>query len=218
LALFLTLTATLLADNRLFAADQTAPAAAKPTVFQLPAIRDVYNPPRTPSSIAVAKPSPQKPAAAMEKLKDLGAQLRRALDVAFDLLSGNETDLLSRNKTALLSGNKPEILSGNEAELLTKNKTALLSGNKPEILSGNKPAILSGNTTPILSGNTFSMFSNIKIEVHVYNSGNNVAAPPSAQPPVNPANVSRLRGGFLPLVQPLAQPPVNPPTTPSPAR
>ena len=90
--------------------------------------------------------------------------LGRALDVAVDLLSGNETDLLSRNKTALLSGNKPEILSG--------NKAAILSGNKPEILSGNKPAILSGNTTPILSGNTFSVLSNIKIEIHINNSGN----------------------------------------------
>ncbi|MGA2258049.1 MAG: hypothetical protein ABSG53_25575 [Thermoguttaceae bacterium] len=180
-ALFFSLTATLFVANRLFAADRTSSPAAKPSApatksdapvpnYDLHTSRTYIQSP----SLAAAKPSPQKTAATAEKLRNLGALLGRALDVAVDLLSGNETELLSKNKTALLSGNKPEILSGNKPEIL--------SGNKPEILSGNKPKLLSGNRTPILSGNTFSMFSNIKVEIHINNSCNNVAPSAAAQP------------------------------------
>ena len=123
-AVFLSLTAALLAGNRLFAADRTSPAAARPC------------PHATPTTA--------------EKLKDLGSQLGRALGIAIDLLSNNQADLLSKNKTALLSGNNPKVLSE--------------------------------NTTPILSGNTFSVLSNIKIEIHIDNSGNNTAGGAAAQP------------------------------------
>ena len=104
LALVLTSTATLLANGRLFAADQPRPPPSAKS-FPTPCYpRHSQSRPHAQSpSVAVARPSPQKPAAAMEKLKDLVVQLRRTLDIAFDLLSGNETDLLSRNKTALLS-------------------------------------------------------------------------------------------------------------------
>ena len=125
----LALAATLSADTRLFGADPTSPGAAKPSL--------------------------QKTAATMEKLKNLGTELGRTLDLAIDLFSGNGADSLSQNKTALLSGNSPKLLSE--------------------------------NTTPILSGNTFSLFSNIKVEIHIDNSGNNVtggsAAPPAGLPP-----------------------------------
>jgi hypothetical protein len=222
MALIATLGSALLVNSRLLAADQTAPATAKPNAFHLPAIQDVRTPPHAVLGLGVsaAQPSPQRPAATIEKLKELGAQLRRALDISVDLLSGNETDFLSRNKTALLSGNKPEILSGNKPEVLSGNKAAMLSGNKPEILSGNKPEILSGNkptvlsgnTTPILSGNSF--LSNIKIEIHITNSGNGAGAPPFAQPMMNPAN-ARGPVRFTPT-QPSMQPSLQP--TPIPAR
>ena len=183
---FLSVAAVLAADNRLSAAEQ-----AKPGATPVPSALKFLITKAPPA--AAAKPAPQHAAATMEKLRNLGAQLRRALDIAVDLFSGNEADLLSKNKTALLSGNSPRLLSGNEAELLAKNKTALLSGNKPAILSGNKTALLSGNkpailsgnspkvlsenTTPIFSGNKFSLFSNIKIEIHIINSGDNNRAP-----------------------------------------
>ena len=134
LTVLLSLTAALFADSRLFAADRIAPAAAQP--------------------------SPQ-PTAAQDKLKDLGTHLRRALDIAVDLFSGNQADLLS------------------------KNKTALLSGNSPKILTDNNPKVLSENRTPILSGNTFSLFSNIKVEIHINNSGN--AAAPGGSAPTIPS-------------------------------
>ena len=76
-----------------------------------------------------------------------------------------------------------ELFSGNEAELLSKNKTALLSGNRPTILSGNNPKVLSENTTPIFSGNTFSVLSNIKVEIHIDNSGNSAAGGPRLSRP-----------------------------------
>ena len=139
-AVFLSLAATLIAGDRLFAADRTPPAAAKPGQYT----------PR-PSSPYLTAPN-------MEKLKELGAHLGRALDIAVELFSGNK------------------------AELLSKNKTALLSGNRPTILSGNNPKVLSENTTPILSGNTFSVLSNIKVEIHIENSGNNAAGGATAQP------------------------------------
>ena len=121
---------------------------------------------RSPAAKPTAPASPQETATTAEKLKTLGALLRGALDVTVDLLSGNETDLLSKNHTALLSGNNPKVLSG----------------NNPKVLSGNSAKVLSENQTPILSGNTFSMFSNIKIEVHIQNSGNTIT-PGAAQPP-----------------------------------
>jgi hypothetical protein len=206
-ALFLALTASLLVINRLSAADRPADAAAKQnTPPKTPSLNNNSYVPYVPynntykpgSSPAAAITGPNKAAATEEKLKNLGALLGRALDVAIDLLSGNETDLLSRNKTALLSGNKseilsgnrPEILSGNKPEILSGNKPEILSGNKPEILSGNKPKVLSGNRTPILSGNTFSVLSNIKVEIHINNSGNNVPPGPMAQPRLSPATPS----------------------------
>jgi hypothetical protein len=85
------------------------------------------------------------------------AELLREVELAVNLLSGNETNLLS--------GNKPELLSKNKAELLSDNKTELLSKNNPKLLSNNK--------TAILSGNHFSFFSGLKIEIHIENVGNN---------------------------------------------
>jgi hypothetical protein len=101
------------------------------------------------------------------KLKALGTHLGRALDVAASLFSDNEAEFLARNKTALLSGNSAN----------------LLSGNKPNILSGNAPKLLSDNQTPILSGNSFSFLSNIKIEIHIENSGNGNSPAPHQQTP-----------------------------------
>jgi hypothetical protein len=130
---------------------------------------------------APPKPPHTKPDATAEKMKALGAHLGRALDIALDLLSGNEANMLSKNNAALLSGNSP----------------TLLSGNSPTLLSGNAPKVLSENTTPIFSGNTFSLLSNIKVDIHIEKSGNNVAAPqrnaaPNArQPQGNPTLTPR---------------------------
>ncbi len=184
-AVFLSVATALSAGNGLLAAEPAKPAA-KPAPLGL---QFRITGQGVPTAARAARPAPQRAATTMEKLKNLGAQLRRALDIAVDLLSNNEADLLSKNKTALLSGN--------EADLLAKNKTALLSGNSPKlvsdnatpILSGNKTPILSGNKTPILSGNTFSMFSNIKVEIHIENSGNNNVAPGATALPPRPSAV-----------------------------
>ena len=184
-AVLLSLTAFFSTDQRLRASEPTSAKATRPS----PSAAAASNTPRIYAPAlgsAALNPTSPKTATTMEKLRNLGALLGRALDVAVDLLSGNETDLLSRNKTALLSGNKPEILSG--------NKAAILSGNKPEILSGNKPAILSGNTTPILSGNTFSVLSNIKIEIHINNSGNSPMPGVMPQPGARVVALIWLRG------------------------
>jgi hypothetical protein len=128
---------------------------------------------------------PVSPEALLDQLKKVGQlqkprweSLLRALELAVNLLSGNETNLLS--------GNKPELLSGNKAALLSGNCPKLLSGNETELLSGNKPKILSDNQTPILSGNRFSLsvLSNLKIEIHIENTGNNSGnhAPPPPPP------------------------------------
>ena len=117
------------------------------------------------------KPGPQKAPTVMEKLKTLGTLLGRALDVAVDLLSNNNMKAMSDNKATLLSGNAPNILSG----------------NAPKLLSGNETKLLSENTTPILSGNTFSMFSNIRVEIHIENSAGAMAQPGNAatKPPTS---------------------------------
>jgi hypothetical protein len=128
-----------------------------------------------------------QPGAMFEQLKQLGAEQKdryesilRALKLAVNLLSGNETNLLS--------GNRPELLSKNEAALLSGNSPKLLSGNKPKILSDNKPKILSDNQTPILSGNRFSLsiLSNLKIEIHIENTGNNSGNSGNHAPPPPP--------------------------------
>jgi hypothetical protein len=113
-----------------------------------------------------------QPMAAVPQMRDLAAmhgslmdKLRGALDVAVDLLSGNHTHLLSDIEAELLSNNKAELLSG--------NKTKVLSDISPNLLSGNKPEVLSNNQMPILSGNRVSFFSNLKIEIHIENAGNN---------------------------------------------
>lgn len=103
-------------------------------------------------------PSQRKPAATIDKLKELGNEVGRILALTADLFSGNEADLLS------------------------KNKTALLSGNCPALLSGNNPKVLSENQTPIFSGNSFSVLSNIKVEIHIDNRGNSVSAGTPPQP------------------------------------
>ncbi len=133
---FLSLAAALSANQRLFAAEPASPAAAKraapataerffsptadpwssliapatqasPSVGANPWLSLIAPPP------AAAKPAPQSAAATLEKLKNIGSLLGRALDLAVHLMSGNEADMLSKNSTALLSGNKPEVLSGN---------------------------------------------------------------------------------------------------------
>jgi hypothetical protein len=119
------------------------------------------------STVAV-EAAPQKSPTIMEKLKTLGALLGRTLEATIDLLHDNQTDVLSRNHATVLSGNTPTILSGNNTKLLSEN------------------------TTPILSGNTFSMFSNIKVEIHIDNSAGAMAQPgnaatqPSAASPASP--------------------------------
>lgn len=152
LAVFLSLSAALLAGNRLFAADKTSSSST------------TTRPPYGPFSqygaqqgLAPAHANPaSQPMAILEKLKSL-AQLEQAFDLAADLFSGNT-------------------ISGNEADLLSKNKTALLSGNSPKILTGKSPKVLSENTIPIMSGNTFSLLSNIKVEIHIEYSGNPTVA------------------------------------------
>ena len=66
-------------------------------------------------------------------------------------------------------------------DLLSGNKAALFSGNSVNLLSGNTPKILSENQTPIFSGNKFSLFSNIKVEIHIENSGNGAGTPPAVK-------------------------------------
>ena len=192
-AVFLSVATALSAGNGLLAAEPAKPAA-KPAPLGL---QFRITGQGVPTAARAARPAPQRAATTMEKLKNLGAQLRRALDIAVDLLSNNEADLLSKNKTALLSGNeadllaknKTALLSGNSPKLVSDNATPILSGNKTPILSGNKTPILSGNKTPILSGNTFSMFSNIKVEIHIENSGNNNVAPGATALPPRPSAV-----------------------------
>jgi hypothetical protein len=150
-AIFLSLIAIPFASHRLAAAEKASPAAKKPV-----ATKAAY-------ALTAAKPSPEKAAATVAKLRELRDHLGRALSVVCDLFSGNE------------------------AELLSNNKAALLSGNSAAILSGNKPAILSGNTTPILSGNSLSVLSNLKIEIHIENSGNGAGlAPKVTRPAIKP--------------------------------
>ena len=146
-AVFLSLTVALLAGNRLFAADRAAPAPARFDISHTAV-----------PSPGAAKPCPRPTAATMDKLKDLGGHLGRALDVALDLLSGNEANLLSNNNTALLSG------------------------NCPKVRLGDNPKVLSENRIPVLSGNTFSLLSNIKVEIHIDNSGNNTAGSAPVRP------------------------------------
>ena len=163
-AIILSLTTVLLAGHRLFAADPYTPGGnPHSSANHSPAAGNPYHGTRPygPSvpSPAAANPYAYAAAPILEKLKDIGAHLGRALDLAADLFSGNEAEFLSKNKTALLSGNNPKVLSE--------------------------------NTTPILSGNTFSVFSNIKVEIHIDNSGNNMAGPPR---PAGPdANGTRPR-------------------------
>ncbi len=116
-----------------------------------------------------AKKPPVNADAAMEKAKALGEHLGRALDLAIDLFSGNQADLLS------------------------KNKTALLSGNSPKVLTGDNPKVLSENTTPVFSGNTFSLLSNIKVEIHIENSGNGARPPQAGVRPNVPAPAPSIR-------------------------
>jgi hypothetical protein len=120
------------------------------------------------------KPAPAKPDAALDKIKELGDHLSRALGIAVDLLSRNQVDLLSKNAAALLSGNSPN----------------LLSGNSPNLLSGNKPEVLNGNRALIVTGNTFSLLSNIKVEIHVESSGKNsgIDKPNTPNPYAAPAH------------------------------
>jgi hypothetical protein len=122
------------------------------------------------------------------------AELLREVELAVNLLSGNETNLLS--------GNKPELLSKNKAELLSDNKTELLSKNNPKLLSDNKQKILSNNKTAILSGNHFSFFSGLKIEIHIDNVGNNSGNRNDA--PAAPSRPERVmlpqQGAYAPVL------------------
>ncbi len=111
-----------------------------------------------------------------------------AVDVAAALLSGNNPKILSE----IL----PEILSDNQTKLVSDNEAHVLSGNAPNLLSGNEPEILSGNKAEVLSGNHISILSNIKIEIHISetgnNSGNEVPPPPrKPEPPKSPRPAKR---------------------------
>ncbi|MCC6123758.1 MAG: hypothetical protein IT426_02250 [Pirellulales bacterium] len=151
-----------------------APAAHAAPVKPHPAIK--AQPPHGAPAVHPFAP----PQVIVDQLKKIGGEqkarwdtLLRALKLAVNLLSGNETNLLS--------GNRPELLSNNKAALLSGNSPELLSGNSPKLLSDNKPNILSGNQTPILSGNriSLSILSGLKIEIHIENSGNH-------NPPLGP--------------------------------
>jgi hypothetical protein len=153
----------------------------------------------TPKSGGPAQLPVQKPkgpgGVPVKSWADLG---RLALDVAVDLLSGNQAHLLSGNKTDLLSGNSPKLLSEISPELLSRNEVELLSGNKPELLSrnetellsGNKTDLLSGNKPKLLNGNRVSILSGNKLEIRIENSGNNngnhgpsmIGPPPGVKP------------------------------------
>jgi hypothetical protein len=177
IALFLLVATGLLAGDRLFGADRPNPIAVK----TLPTTKTVATSAKM-VPLAAAKPLPPSECPVLAKLKSLGSQLQKALELGVDVLSGNKADLLSNNKPNLLSGNKPNLLSGNSPKLLSGNSANLLSGNKPNLLSGNKTKLLSDNKTPIFSGNTISLFSNIKIEIHIENRGNSVSTGGRAQP------------------------------------
>jgi hypothetical protein len=136
-------------------------------------------------------PPHQKPAAQPNPVHrpfaEAGAMLEQMKRVAVEQQKQWEPVLKAIKLAAtLLSDNEMNLLSGNKPELLSKNKAALLSGNSPELLSGNKPKIVSDNETKLLSGNKFSLsiLSNLKIEIHIENSGNNSgnnAPPPRAE-------------------------------------
>jgi hypothetical protein len=169
--------------------------AATSTFGQEPAPSHDNPPPHhqpAPQSNAVHRPFAQA-GAMFEQMKRAAVEqqerwepILRALKLAATLLSDNETNLLS--------GNRPELLSKNKAALLSGNSPTLLSGNSPELLSGNKPKIVSDNETKLFSGNKFSLsiLSNLKIEIHIENTGNNNgnhAPPPPHAEPVKPTSV-----------------------------
>jgi hypothetical protein len=189
-ALFVSLAAVPFAGQRLLAAD-------KPAADTLPTLQATWQ--VSPTAIketpklAVKPPAKllqPKADATMDKLKDLRTHLGRALSIACDLFSGNE------------------------AELFSNNKAAILSGNSPALLSGNKPAILSGNTTPILSGNSLSVLSNIKIEIHIENSGNNHPPHAPAAGHIAPATTTTAPTIYLPTIAPTSN---GPGTYPAPS-
>jgi len=185
---------------------QEGSAAEKPkspTKQATPALQWSPNIPSVTAPYVVsARPNPT---ATLDKVKALGEHLGRAVDLAFDLLSGNSAELFSKNRTALLSG----------------NKTALLSGNSANLLSGNAPKLLSDNTTPILSGNSFSLLSNFKLEIHIENSGNGAGGLPgagrtppttsaTAAPSVPYASTYILGVGTVPVQVPVQVEPIKP--------
>jgi hypothetical protein len=126
-----------------------------------------------------------QPLAAAKGPQDLG-ELKTTL---WDKLRRLALDMFSGNEANFLSGNKPDLLSKNDTELLSGNCPKLLSENNPKLLSGNSPKLLSENQTPLCSGNRFSLFSDIKLEIHIdiSNSGNNNGHP-------EPAPGDRARG------------------------
>jgi hypothetical protein len=207
-ALILSLAAVPAVNHRLSAAELQLAQAAKPALEKLKEAQKKKEPQKKTEKEAtlqftlqparVAKPAPDK-TVTMDKIKSLGEHLARALDIAVDLFSGNEAEFLSKNRTALLSGNKPTILSGNAPNLLSGNAPNLLSGNAPKLLSGNATPIFSGNKAQILSGNSFSMFSNLKIEIHIENSGNNSPSIPKL--PQAPASMQYSAPAAMPATQ-----------------
>jgi hypothetical protein len=121
--------------------------------------------------------------AMLEQMKRVAVEQQKQWEPVLKAIKLAAT-LLSDNEMNLLSGNKPELLSKNKAALLSGNSPTLLSGNSPELLSGNKPKIVSDNETKLLSGNRFSLsiLSNLKIEIHIENSGNNNGNPAPPTP------------------------------------
>jgi hypothetical protein len=184
-------TATVFASAILFVATSAfAQKPERPVSPDKPHSKAV--PPLHAAAAAPARPMAH-PELFVEQLKKIGAEkkarwerlLRTALDLAVNLLSGNETNLLSGNRPELLSKNKTALLSGNSPELLSKNN--------PKLISENKAQILSGNNASLFSGNRISLFSGFKIEIHIENTGNNSgnhapAAGPNPGRPMRPAS------------------------------
>lgn len=161
MVVFLFAAAVVLTGVQALAQQPAGPAAHQPRHLELPGAKLAAKPHVVlPHAIA-------QPAAAIAKPKEVrGPQkplwdrlLKSIVDVGIDLLSGNEAELLSNNEAELLSGNRAEVLSG----------------NSPKLLSDNKPELLSRNQTLILSGNRISLRPQIKVEIHISNSGNRPA-------------------------------------------
>ncbi len=130
-----------------------------------------------------------------------------AVEVATSVLSGNSPKLFSDLVAQLLSGNHTKLLVENKPEVLTGDHPKVLSGNEARLLSGNK-ANISDNEASCCSHNQISLFSNIKIEIYVSGTGNQVGGP-GPHPPM-PPHAAPTAVFPAPYVPGYSQPPQQP--------